>query len=318
MTWAQHLAGRVVIASVSGGKDSSALSMWLTDQGIEHRRVFADTGWEHALTYHFALTRVQALEAIRRAYPEWREAAIVAFLDAQDAKLGEAPLQRVLGPIDVARGPDTFESLVTQKTIFPSRRKFRFCSELLKFEPIKAYFATLPDDQDYVSAVGIRRDESANRANALEWEWFKDLDYEVWRPLVDWTVADVLAIHRRHNAPMNPLYSMGASRVGCWPCINANKREIALISRIDPPRINRVRALEAVAQQQQQERTDFDDERSAPTMFTLRPDGKKHIRAGVDDVVAWATNGQPEAPDPTMFDDGCMRWGMCEPPESTS
>lgn len=39
------------IASISGGKDSAALSLHLTEQGIEHRRVFADTGWEHDHVY---------------------------------------------------------------------------------------------------------------------------------------------------------------------------------------------------------------------------------------------------------------------------
>ena len=39
-------AGVTVVASVSGGKDSAALSLWLTEQGIEHRRVFAVSGWE--------------------------------------------------------------------------------------------------------------------------------------------------------------------------------------------------------------------------------------------------------------------------------
>lgn len=50
--WAK-LAGRRVVASVSGGKDSAALSLWLTEQGIEHDRVFCDTGWEHDATYEY-------------------------------------------------------------------------------------------------------------------------------------------------------------------------------------------------------------------------------------------------------------------------
>lgn len=45
------IAAYLLIAGViSGGKDSAALSLWLTENGIEHRRVFANTGWEHDLT----------------------------------------------------------------------------------------------------------------------------------------------------------------------------------------------------------------------------------------------------------------------------
>jgi hypothetical protein len=37
----------IVIASVSGGRDSAAASLFLHECGIPHRRAFADTGWEH-------------------------------------------------------------------------------------------------------------------------------------------------------------------------------------------------------------------------------------------------------------------------------
>ena len=40
----ERLAGHQVCAAVSGGKDSTAMSLWLTEQGISHSRVFADTG----------------------------------------------------------------------------------------------------------------------------------------------------------------------------------------------------------------------------------------------------------------------------------
>ena|SRR3990167_6910501 len=271
MSLDSRLANALVIASVSGGKDSAAMSLWLTEQEIEHRRLFADTGWEHPLTYEYL----------------------------------RGPLTRALGPITEVKGGWTFESLVRKKVMFPSRRKFRFCSQMLKVEPIKSYFKALPDDRDYINAVGIRRAESVARREVSEWEWQPDFDCWLWRPLVAWTVQDVIVIHQRHNLPMNPLYGMGASRVGCWPCINSNKREIRLVAEVDPDRIDRIRALEAQAQAQAQAGS-----RSHPTMFTLRPDGPKHVRAGIDEVVAWARSDAAE--EPMMFDDGCMRWGICE------
>jgi hypothetical protein len=51
------LAGRRVIASVSGGKDSAAMSLWLMEQDIDHDRVFLDTKWEHPATYEYLRLR---------------------------------------------------------------------------------------------------------------------------------------------------------------------------------------------------------------------------------------------------------------------
>jgi hypothetical protein len=91
------LAGRRVVASVSGGKDSAAMSFWLTEQGIEHDRVFCDTGWEHTKTY--------------------------------DYLRGE--LTSVIGPIVEIRGDLLMPDLVRKKGMFPSRTR-RFCTEELK------------------------------------------------------------------------------------------------------------------------------------------------------------------------------------------
>jgi 3'-phosphoadenosine 5'-phosphosulfate sulfotransferase (PAPS reductase)/FAD synthetase len=48
-----RIMGHQVIAAMSGGKDSTAMDLWLSEQGIEHSRVFADTGWEAPETYAY-------------------------------------------------------------------------------------------------------------------------------------------------------------------------------------------------------------------------------------------------------------------------
>lgn len=42
----ERLRGKTVVASISGGKDSAAMSLWLHEQGIEHLRCFLGTGCE--------------------------------------------------------------------------------------------------------------------------------------------------------------------------------------------------------------------------------------------------------------------------------
>lgn len=98
------ITGKIVVASVSGGKDSAALSLWLTEQGIEHRRVFADTGWEHPAT----------LDYVREILPKH------------------------IGPIDWVSGALQMQDLIRKKGMFPSRLR-RFCTEDLKVRPIMRY-----------------------------------------------------------------------------------------------------------------------------------------------------------------------------------
>jgi 3'-phosphoadenosine 5'-phosphosulfate sulfotransferase (PAPS reductase)/FAD synthetase len=241
----EAVRGRLVVASVSGGKDSAAMSLHLAELGIEHRRVFLDTGWEHPLSYHYVLRRPEARAAIARVRPRWTEEEVELFLDRQDAALGEAPLQRALGPIEVLRGERQMADLIRAKGMFPSRVR-RFCTEELKVEPMVAHLRVLMDEgRAVVNAIGIRHGESAARALTLEWDSSGRFGCDVWSPLTRWTLDDVIAIHRRHDLRPNPLYLLGASRVGCWPCIFARKAELRLIADTDPEQIDTLRDLEA-------------------------------------------------------------------------
>jgi 3'-phosphoadenosine 5'-phosphosulfate sulfotransferase (PAPS reductase)/FAD synthetase len=298
----EKLAGRRVVASISGGKDSAAMSLWLSEQGVEHDRVFADTGWEHPDTY--------------------------AYL--------RGPLTEKLGPITEVRGPRTMDELVVHKGMFPSRVR-RFCTQELKVFPLAKFVTARAQalECEIVNAVGIRAEESEARAKFAEWEWQETFDCDVWRPILRWSFEDVVAIHKRHGLAPNPLYLRGASRVGCWPCIYARKEEIRLVAEVDPGRIDRIRELERVvgaAQRARQEaRAGADGERERERERAERGPARQR-RAGffglwlhgkgtracapIDEVVAWSrtaqggTNLSLFAPGPP--DEGCMRWGLCE------
>lgn len=306
---AKKLAGRRVVASVSGGKDSSAMSLWLTEQEIEHDRVFLDTGWEHDITYEYL----------------------------------RGSLTEKLGPILEVRGVDLMEDLIVRKGTFPSRLR-RFCTQELKVYPMQRYLNTLvKDGADLINAVGIRAEESAARSQMPEWEHSEGFDCEVWRPMIRWTFEEVVAIHARHGLKPNPLYMHGASRVGCFPCIYAAKDEIRLIADLAPERIDRIRALEAnvtVAAEKRwwrdrvRWRADpqssnpevrakkfarlFERSFQAPAWFQAQsagPDGH-YPMVPIDDVVKWARTSyggkQFEFFAASGRDSGCMRWGLCE------
>lgn len=280
-----RLKDAVVVASVSGGKDSTAMSLWLTEQGIEHRRVFMDTGWEHEFTYEYL----------------------------------RGPLQQKLGAIEEVRAELLFEDLVKKKGMFPGRFH-RYCSEQLKLVPIRKFIEAVRDEgTEVVNPVGIRAAESKNRSEMAEWEWSEHFDCWTWRPLIRWTETEVIAIHTRHGLAPNPLYLQGSERVGCWPCLFARKKEIRRLAEVDPARIDRIRKLEAAVQDAARIRYEAKGETfeslgySPPTMLLVPISGTHRRRmASIDEVVAWANT-----PDPPRWKEPegyrpCAKWGLCD------
>jgi len=271
----ERLGSRLVVASVSGGKDSAALSLWLTENDVEHRRVFADTSWEHPATYEYL----------------------------------RGPLARALGPIDEVSGKLGMADLVRKKAMFPSRLR-RYCTEDLKVRPLAAYVKSI--DTEVVNAVGIRAAESEARSKLSEWEWSPTFDCDVWRPLIRWTEADVIAIHQRHGLVPNPLYLRGAERVGCFPCIFSRKREIALVASLWPERIDEIRALEAEATEGARGRGV--PEGYLPRTFFHGHNSRTATPAPIDEVVEWSTTGRGGKQLMLLDTEpaGCVRWGLCE------
>lgn len=276
-----RINGRRIVASVSCGKDSAAMSLLLTELGLEHSRVFWDTGWEHPSTYEYL----------------------------------RGPLTDALGEIDEGRSSKYrgMVDLIIKKGMFPSGDGKRFCTQELKIKPAIEYFNGL--DCEAVNCVGIRAAESQERAKMPEWEYSDALDCEVWRPLMHWTEADVIEMHHRHNLSPWPMYLRGASRCGCWPCINANKEDLKFLAREDPERISLIREIEKELGDKAQAR---DANNTRPTFFramgALRSEGQK--RVPIDDVIKWAMTSRGGSQF-EMFaaagrDAGCVRWGLCD------
>lgn len=283
----ERLKNRRVILSVSGGKDSAAASLHLRELGIEHERVFADTRWENQITYDYL----------------------------------RGQLTKAIGPIREVHARETFIQLVQKKRIFPDRTK-RFCTVELKVKPIAEYLDTL--DEEVVNVVGIRRDESQKRRSALEWEYSDSLDCIVWRPLVEWSVADVVAIHKRHGLAPNPLYAMGASRVGCWPCIHARKSEIRMVADTDPERIALIRQIEREVTEDARRRATANGEalKWERAFFSAHVGRNGHRPMPIDEAIAWARTESPtergrreRKKQVELFadeSDSCGAWGFCE------
>jgi 3'-phosphoadenosine 5'-phosphosulfate sulfotransferase (PAPS reductase)/FAD synthetase len=287
------LNGRTVVCSVSGGKDSTAMALYLTrDLSLpDVRFVFADTGWEHPETYSY----------IRDV------------------------LTPLLGRVEWVGYAGGMGALVRKKGMFPSR-VIRFCTEELKVKPILAFIDGMLDrGADCVNAVGIRAGESDARSKLTEWEFNRKMDLDVWRPLLAWSEADVIAQHSSHGVTPNPLYLRGASLVGCWPCIFSRKKEIQFVAAHTPKVVETIREMErdvqaAAAARYARLGETFDSKGyTGPTFFQasgrLRSEGKDGAMVPIDRVIEWANTAhggrQFELFAPEI-EQGCVRWGLCE------
>lgn len=65
---------------------------------------------------------------------------------------------------------------------------------------------------------GIRRDQSADRAQAPIVGWDRKFELVKISPLANSTKAQVWKMIVDHDIPYNPLHDQGYSSIGCWPC----------------------------------------------------------------------------------------------------
>jgi len=131
-----------------------------------------------------------------------------------------------------------FEALCKRKKAFPTNG-MAFCSYELKIKPAQELLETIDPELEATCLTGVRRCESAKRA---QWpEWIEESDNHGGRslhsPLVRHTDEMRDDILRRTPFPILETRSQE-----CWPCVNASKGDIRLLDITD---IERVENLEA-------------------------------------------------------------------------
>jgi 3'-phosphoadenosine 5'-phosphosulfate sulfotransferase (PAPS reductase)/FAD synthetase len=286
LEWLNH---RPVFASISGGKDSAALGLYLQDSGVAFTPLFLDTGWEADSTYEYIHDVL---------VPQFGE-----FLVLRNEKLFDAELEE-----QGWRGG--MEQAIYRNNMFPSGMA-KFCTRLLKVEPIQNFYAELRARTRVkpVNIVGVRAEESRKRAQMSEIE--EQDEATVWRPLLTWTEDQVIEYHSKHKLPPNPLYVLGNSRVGCYPCIYARKHELRHLSYSNPARIDHIGALERRINEIRGE-----GKKLASFFRSRRKDGDY---MDITKQVEWSrTSRKGEYLDDQdeLEEEGCMRWGLCERPKS--
>ncbi|QFY42970.1 phosphoadenosine phosphosulfate reductase family protein [Candidatus Methylospira mobilis] len=240
------------VVSVSGGKDSDATLFLALNRYPKSRVIpcFADTGNEHDAVYEHLdyLEAALDIKIVRLKANFERQIARKRLFIARDQRTGRddrgrklrwsnKSKRRALEALHPTGNP--YLDLCMWKGRFPSR-KAQFCTQELKRDLLVNFQMDLVDaGHRVVSWQGVRRDESLNRRNAKLFERLNPRLY-AYRPLVDWTAQQVFDYLRERRLIPNTLYKQGMSRVGCMPCINANKNEIAQIAARFPGHIQRI------------------------------------------------------------------------------
>lgn len=238
--------------NISGGKDSTAVYLLALRRGRPFRAVMADTGHEHPATVEYAKQLAErtggpTVEMVRADFSaEIAHKRLYVETAWRAEGVPEATIERALAALAPTGVP--MLDLCLWKGRFPSR-KAQFCTEYLKERAVfGACVGPALREDVVVQWLGVRRNESANRARApfAQRVRFDDRhDMLLFRPLIHWTAENVFAFARAHGLEPNPLYRQGMGRVGCFPCINVGKDELAAIGRRFPWAIDRLLEYEA-------------------------------------------------------------------------
>lgn len=242
------------IVGFSGGIDSQAALTWCLGQFPRRDIIAVNT---QAGRNEHPLTIAHVAEISRSVHP-------VVVVTPLIADLGN------IEKLKSRRSEElTFDFLAAWKQRFPSLRA-QFCTEYLKLRPIRRWI-TENVSEDFCRVSGVRNEESAARRSRKEREWDDFFDCELLNPVVTWTKQQCFDYVRASGQPVNPLYSLGFNRVGCAPCINSGKADIANWAARFPAMIEKVRAWEKLVG-----RTFF-----APCVPGMEINF-------IDDVVAWS------------------------------
>jgi 3'-phosphoadenosine 5'-phosphosulfate sulfotransferase (PAPS reductase)/FAD synthetase len=198
---------RVIFSSY--GNDSLALIQWALEAALPDVTVaYSDTGWGAS----YWPERVEKAE-------RW---------------------VRKVGYLPVRIASEGMEALVRRKKAWPrgGGGRFQFCTMNLKEQPALQWLDCFDPDKTAICMVGIRREESRNRATFPEWteESPRHGGRSLHAPLVTCTAA--MRNELLSRTPFDPLSCRSKE---CWPCVNAGKGELKLL---DPAALGRIEALE--------------------------------------------------------------------------
>lgn len=218
---------RNIIVPVSGGKDSQACVALAVERFGADRveMLHQNTGFDHSLTY----------------------AHLLYMQDRYQVPLTEIRSQKY----------DSVPAVMRGEKVIPTRFA-RACTRQLKMVPHFNWLAEHPDRASLLVWLGMRAAESAHRRKnyrgfsptdrhrlvEISPDCPQKSDVDVELPIVDKSTGWVYDyLLRKRKDKINPLYSYGHGRVGCYPCVFWGKKDLTIAAR-DPEGRKNIKAFQ--------------------------------------------------------------------------
>lgn len=255
---------KVYLVSISGGKDSQTAWIYMLKHYSKKGLVipyFADTGWEADETY----------EHIRYLEKVLGKVAVVSSDKYKDFE--DMCIKRKGFPTRLGRFCTQELKLVPSEKFIRrfKRRGYKVInvtgvrkdeSPNIKLDKPKEvnginWWITPRREAEYkyktsfmgdMPAPRKRKDGTWSFPKKGKYFYSKQNSITVMQPIIDRTAIEVLNYNLQNDTKNNPLYAKGRSRVGCYPCIMANKFEIGSLEEDRAVRIMQLeKKVQAVA-----------------------------------------------------------------------
>lgn len=200
-------AGADLVLSVSGGKDSDAMCHHLLDMRQAE-------GWAgQVVMVHADLGRA-----------EWHSTPEYVEKLAQRKGVDLHIVRYRHGDL-IDRIWARWESLKRAGCPWPSAQA-RYCTSEMKVAPISRWLRQSFPTGQVICAMGLRAQESSNRAKKDSFSARSDCTAPSkgrlvwnWLPLHDWSEAEVWDCIRQHGNVFHPAYALGNQRLSCALCV---------------------------------------------------------------------------------------------------
>lgn len=200
-----------LIVSFSAGKDSTVCARWAAETGKPFRLIMADGLNEPPDT---------------QEYIKYIERELCIKVETY------------------TRPGNDFFSIVERRGMWPIHGKC-LVSRTVKVDDFAWYLKETNTPLDALIILGQRRSESKRRSKLDYFDHALRSGRAGYRPILDWSIGDVMSYLADSGIMAHPAYSNGRKRVGCVWCVNHKLDDLLLDSKLYPERCQKLRELRA-------------------------------------------------------------------------